>query len=67
MSETEIPVTAQLFPIELADEIAELQRELGMRKRVYADLVGTGRMNQAKADRQMAVMQSAVNRLKGLG
>ena len=67
MGEIDIPVTEQLFPIELDDEIAELERELRMRKRVYAELVGTGRMSPAKADRQMAVLASAIDRLKGCG
>ena len=57
-----------LFPITIAEEIAELERELGMRRHVYPRLVGAGKMPQAKADRQIALMASAIeslHRLKG--
>lgn len=70
MSETEIPVTAQLFPIEIEDEIQELERELRLRKVVYPEFVSARRLSQAKADRQIAVLESAIgslHRLKGLG
>lgn len=33
-------------------------REVGQRQRVYPRLVESGRMNQADADRQIAIMQS---------
>ena len=51
-----------LDPAVRSRQIAELERELRMRKRVYAELVGTGRMSPAKADRQMAVLASAIAR-----
>lgn len=58
-----------LFPITLDDEIEELSREGKMRRRVYPRFVLNGKMTQAKADRQIAVLESAVeslHRLKGL-
>lgn len=70
MSETEIPVTAQLFPIEIEDEIAELERELRQRKRLFPALVADGHLTSALADRRIAVLESAIeslHRLKGLG
>ena len=66
MSELDIPVTDELFPIELDDEVAELEREIRLRKRVYPEFIAARRLSQAKADRQIAVMQSAIDRLKGL-
>lgn len=33
-------------------------REVKQRKRVYPRLVGDGRMSQAEADRQIAIMQA---------
>lgn len=58
-----------LFPITIEDEIEELSREAKMRRRVYPRFVADGKMTQAKADRQIAVLESAVeslHRLKGL-
>lgn len=58
-----------LFPISRDDEIQELERELAIRRRVFPRWVSDGRITQAKADRQIAVMASAIeslHRLKGL-
>lgn len=55
---------SDLFPISIEDEIQELEREVSLRKRVYPRWVFQGRISQAKADRQIAVMQSIINRLK---
>ena len=57
---------SDLFPITVEDEIQELEREVALRKRVYPRWVAAGKMTKAKADRQIAVMQSAVERLKEL-
>ena len=70
MSELDVPVTAHLFPIEIEDEIQELERELRLRRRVYPGYIAARHLTQAKADRQIAVLQSAIeslHRLKGLG
>jgi hypothetical protein len=40
------------------DKHRAIVREIGMRKHVYPDLVAAGRMTQATADRQIAVMQA---------
>lgn len=55
---------SDLFPITVEDEIQELEREVALRRRVYPRWVFQGRITQVKADRQIAVMQSAINRLK---
>ena len=38
------------------DKIKALQREIAMRRAVYGARVGQGRMKQAEADREIAVM-----------
>lgn len=39
----------------------ELQRELQMRKRVYPRWITDGKLTQAKADAQMAVLESCIS------
>lgn len=46
--------------IPYADQIACLERELGMRRRVYPGLVRGGRMTQEAADLEMARMKAAL-------
>ena len=53
----------------LDDQIAEVERELAMRRRVYAKFVLSGKMTKTAADRQTANMQAvleSLHRLKGL-
>jgi hypothetical protein len=50
----------------LADQIAEIEREIAMRRRVYPRMVGDGKMSQTKADIQIALMEAARDTLKGL-
>lgn len=57
-----------LFPISLLDQIEELGRELKLRRRVYPRFVQSGSLSQAKADRQIATLEAAIeslHRLKG--
>lgn len=44
--------------IPYADQIASVERELGYRRRVYADRVAAGKMTQALADRELARMEA---------
>lgn len=46
--------------IPLADQVACVKREIGQRRRVYARLVETGRMKQAKADTEIAAMEAVL-------
>lgn len=55
---------SDLFPITIEDEIAELEREVKLRKRVYPRWVFVGKLTQEKADRQIAIVESVINRLK---
>lgn len=50
----------------LDEEIAELQREIGLRHGVYPKFVASGKMQQMDADYQISVLYSAINRLKAL-
>lgn len=48
------------------EEIAELQRELSMRKSVYESWIHAGRMTRDKANKQYKALESALIRLKNL-
>jgi hypothetical protein len=50
----------------LAQQIEEVQRELGLRENVYARLVIKGEMRQAVADYHLERMQAALKSLKWL-
>jgi membrane carboxypeptidase/penicillin-binding protein PbpC len=52
--------------IPLARQIACVERELKMRRRVYARWVQDGRMPQAKADSEMAEMEAVLATLQAL-
>ena len=52
--------------IPLKDQIAEVGRELGMRKGVYAKWVASGRMTQEAADTGIARMDAVYKTLKWL-
>jgi hypothetical protein len=56
---------ADLFPINLDDQIACAAREVNMRKKVYPRWVSTGKMKQEEAEREIAVMESILNKLRG--
>lgn len=40
-----------------AEKLAELKREIGLRRRVYGRLVETGGMKEAEATKRIAVME----------
>ena len=52
--------------IPLKDQIAEVGRELGMRKGVYAKWVASGKMTQEDSDRRIALMDAVYRTLKWL-
>ena len=41
-----------------AEKLAEVRRELAMRRRVYPRLVDGGKLTQAESDRQIAIMEA---------
>jgi hypothetical protein len=50
----------------LADQIAELRRELDLRPRVYSRWVSDGRMTQAQCDERIGRMRAALKTLEAL-
>jgi hypothetical protein len=48
-------MTAEITPVE---KLAAITRELGYRRYVYPRRVADGRMQQAAADRQIAIMEA---------
>jgi hypothetical protein len=55
---------ADLFPITIEDQIASVEREINLRRRVYPRWVSEGKMKQDKADREIAVMEAVLETLK---
>lgn len=55
-----------LFPPNLADQIACVEREIVMRERVYPRRVGDGKMRQEAADRELATMRAVLATLRKL-
>lgn len=47
-----------LLPITVDDMIAEIERELKQRSRVYPRLVSSGKLAKDRADRQVKVMRA---------
>lgn len=50
--------------VTLAEQIAEVGREIGLRRRVYPERVRAGELSQTLADRQIACMEAAHATLK---
>lgn len=51
-------------PISAADKLKAIKREIGQRKFVYPKLVASGKMTQAKANHEIAVMEGDLYRLR---
>lgn len=52
--------------VELEEQIAEVQRELGMRRKVYPRFVAAGKITQDAADRRVAVLEAVLETLQRL-
>jgi hypothetical protein len=50
----------------LAEQIAEVGREIGLRRNVYPKWIESGKLSQALADRQIACLEATLNTLKWL-
>ena len=55
---------ADLFPPTLAEQIACIERELGMRRIVYPRRIADKKMSQAKADKEIAAMEAVLATLR---
>jgi len=56
----------KLAPVPLPAQIACIEREIAMRKRVYPAWVASGRMSQAKADAELLAMRAVLETLQGV-
>jgi hypothetical protein len=54
------------LPVPLSDQIAAVEREIAMRRRVYPRSVAEGRMPQARADAELRAMSAVLETLKTL-
>lgn len=52
--------------IPLSDQLAEVRREIGMRRKAYPRWISLGRMTQQQADRGIAAMEAVRDTLAGL-
>jgi hypothetical protein len=52
--------------VPLGEQIAEVEREIALRKRVYPNRIATGRMTQHHADRHLAVMEAVLKTLSSI-
>jgi hypothetical protein len=50
--------------VTLAEQIAEVEREITLRRRVYPGWIAAGKLSQALADRQMACIEATRTTLK---
>ena len=55
---------SDLFPVTVEDMLAECEREIALRRRVYPRWIETGRISQQKADRQIEVLKALVMHLR---
>lgn len=53
-------------PVTLEEQIACVEREIGMRTRVYPRWVGLGKMTPAKSEWEIAAMEAVLNTLRGI-
>jgi hypothetical protein len=59
-------LTGALPPVTLADQVACVEREIAMRKRVYPRWVGDGMMKQGAADEEIRRMEAVLETLRRL-
>jgi len=52
--------------VSYADQVACVERELTMRRRVYPRWVDAGKMTKAKADAEIRTMTAVLETLRGL-
>jgi hypothetical protein len=54
---------AELFPLPLAEQIAAVEREINLRKRVYPRRIEARKMTRDNADREIARMSAVLDTL----
>lgn len=58
---------SDLFPVTLAEQIACIEREIVMRKRVYPRLIEQRRMTEATSAREMRIIGAVLLTLQTIG
>jgi hypothetical protein len=51
---------SDLYPVSIEDMVSEVERELNLRRQVYAMAVAHGSMNRRTADRRFEVMSAVL-------
>lgn len=59
-------LAGHLPPVPLSDQIACVEREIAMRRRVYPNWVASGRLRQAAADEELRRMEAVRDTLRAL-
>jgi len=59
-------LSGHLPPVPLSDQIACVEREIAMRRRVYPNWVASGRLRQAAADEELRRMEAVRDTLIAL-
>jgi hypothetical protein len=54
---------AQLLSVSREEMVAEVEREIRLRRRVYPNFVRTRKLSQQRADRQIEIMEAIVRLL----
>ena len=57
---------AELFSPTLDDQIAEIEREIAMRRRVFPELVSRGRLSERKAAFRIVCLEETLKFLRRL-
>lgn len=52
--------------VSILDQLRAVEREIGMRRRVYPHRVADGKMTQARATSEIAAMEAVADTLRGL-
>ena len=62
-----MPDLLATLPVPLGDQIAEVEREIVLRRRVYPRWIADGRLTERKADAQIATMEAVLATLRAQG
>ena len=56
----------ETLPVSLATQLAEVEREIMLRRRVYPRFIKSGQLSPAAADRQISIMEAVADTLRRL-
>lgn len=55
----------QLLPVSKEEKVASLKREIALRRQVYPGRVKDKKMSQARADREIEIMEALLKDVEG--